>query len=47
MRLYQGASDSDIDDGGPASPSTSPPGPSSVSTGKFSIADEQDLARAG
>ena len=28
MRLYPGASESDIDDGGPASPSTSSPGPS-------------------
>ena len=47
MRLYEGASESDIDDGGPASPSTSPPGPSSVSTGNFAIADAPDLARAG
>ena len=30
--------ESDIDDGGPASPSTSPPGPSSVGTGTFNFA---------
>ena len=36
-RLFA-ASESDIDDGGPASPSTSPPGPSSVGTGTFNFA---------
>ena len=36
---HEGASESDIDDGGPASPSTSPPGPSSFSTGNFALAD--------
>ena len=34
-----GTSESDIDDGGPASPSTSPPGPSSLGN-NFAIADE-------
>ncbi|KAI0751944.1 hypothetical protein C8Q80DRAFT_1269093 [Daedaleopsis nitida] len=34
--LY-GTSESDVDDGGPASASTSPPGPSSLRTGTFAI----------
>ena len=43
--------ESDIDDGGPASPSTSPPGPSSFGTANFALADAPgvgaDAGRSG
>ena len=40
-----GASESDIDDGGPISPSTSPPGPSSFGN-NFAVADEPVSGRS-
>ena len=42
-----GVPDSDIDDGGPVSPSTSPPGPSSYGTGNFTIADVPSSSSPG
>ncbi|KAH9910661.1 uncharacterized protein BXZ73DRAFT_57927 [Epithele typhae] len=43
---HEGASESDIDDGGPASTSTSPPGPSSLGN-HFAVSDEPSPRRSG